>query len=183
VLTGEVQHELEQANLELGKRRDHLEATAQFDHLTSALNRHALYSLVGDSAGGSVFTGSAAVADIDNLKAINDQYGHIAGDAAIRAVASAIRRCIRADDLLFRWGGDEFLVLLIGVSEADARARLGGLNDELRHTELPGVRLPVSVSATLGFAPFDSAESLDEVIVLADEAMYGRKKRTTQLGS
>ena len=52
------------------------------------------------------------MADVDRLKRINDAEGHEAGDEAIRSVANAIRKRIRADDLLFRWGGDEFLVVM-----------------------------------------------------------------------
>ena len=178
-VTGGVQHELEQANVELEQAHDRLESTARLDHLTSALNRHALYSLI-DSPGAerrAVWSGSAAIADIDNLKAINDQYGHAAGDAAIRAVASAIRSCIRAADLLFRWGGDEFLVLLMGVPEVDARARLATINDSLRALRIANVPAPITVTVTIGFAPFEGASSLDQVIALADEAMFKRKKR------
>jgi diguanylate cyclase (GGDEF)-like protein len=178
VTTGDVQFELELVNARLAQTRDRLEAMVQLDHLTSALNRHAFYSIIGDSRAGGrvVFTGCAAVADIDNLKQINDRYGHAAGDAVIRAVAAAIRACIRADDLLFRWGGDEFLVLLIGVTEADARAHLDSLNHSLRRVAIHGVAEPVDVSVAIGFAPFNSAGSLEEVIALADTAMYGRKR-------
>jgi diguanylate cyclase (GGDEF)-like protein len=179
--TGEVQYELEIVNKRLGEARDRLEAMVQLDHLTSALNRHAFYSIIGDSRsdGRVVFRGCAAVADIDNLKRINDRYGHSAGDGAIRAVASAIRSCIRADDLLFRWGGDEFLVLLIGITESDARGRLDVVNQALRRTIIQGVPEPVDVSVSVGFAPFESAASLDEVIALADIAMYDRKRTAT----
>jgi len=177
--TGEVQRELLLANANLAAARDRLADLAQMDHLTSALNRHAFYSIIGDPAGGegAILRGCAAIADIDNMKAINDRYGHAAGDAAIRAVASAIRSCIRADDLLFRWGGDEFLILLIGVSETEAHARLDHLDIPLRWTALAGIAEPVTISVSVGYAPFESASSLDEVIALADEAMYGRKKR------
>lgn len=179
IVTGETQYELEMANVELARARDRLETMAQLDHLTSALNRHALYSLIEDPRPGrrTVFSGSAVVADVDNLKAINDRHGHLVGDAAIRAVASAIRACIRADDLLFRWGGDEFLVLLIGVNETDARARLAGVNDSLRRARMPECPDPVDVSVTMGFAPFDSAKALSQVIALADEAMFKRKRK------
>ena len=178
VTTGEVQHELQLANARLAKTRDRLETMAQLDHLTSALNRHAFYSIIEDPRSGErgVLSGCAAVADVDNLKLINDRFGHAAGDAAIRAVAARIRAGIRADDLLFRWGGDEFLILLIGVSESDARVRLEGLNDSLRQTVIAGVPQPVDISVTVGYAAFDSAASLDEVIALADTAMYGKKK-------
>ena len=181
VTTGEVQHELEAVNARLGETRDRLEAMVQLDHLTSALNRHAFYSIIGDSRSGGrvIFQGCAAVADIDDLKGINDRYGHAAGDGAIRAVATAIRACIRADDLLFRWGGDEFLVLLIGISESEARARLDVVNQSLRQIAIAGVPKPVDVSVSVGYAPFDSAASLDEVIAVADTAMYDRKRTGT----
>ena len=123
VVTGDIQHELEVANLNLAQARDRFAAMAQIDHLTSALNRHVFHALV-QSRQGSARTsvrGCVAMIDIDDLKAVNDRYGHPAGDAAIRAVASAIRGCIRADDLLFRWGGDEFLVVLFGVDEVETR--------------------------------------------------------------
>lgn len=178
VATGEVQHDLEGANARLTQTRDRLEAMAQLDHLTSALNRHAFHTILGGSqdAGRVALRGCAAVADIDNLKLLNDRHGHAAGDVAIRAVASAIRSCIRADDLLFRWGGDEFLVLLIGMNEADARTRLDSLNDRLRSLKIAGAEQDVDVSASLGYAAFDSAASLEEVIALADHAMYDRKR-------
>jgi diguanylate cyclase (GGDEF)-like protein len=160
--TGEVQSDLEVA-------RDRLAGLAQKDHLTAAFNRHAFHALLDRD-----LTGTAAIADVDNLKSINDRYGHSAGDAAIRAVATAIRGCIRADDLLFRWGGDEFLVLILGLPEGDARLRLGQVNERLRAVELPDGQT-IGISISMGFAAFDSAESLDEVIRVADTAMYGNK--------
>ncbi len=169
VATGEVQSDLEVA-------RDRLAGVAQTDYLTSAFNRYAFHTLLAYD-----LAGAAVIADIDHLKAINDRYGHAAGDAAIRAVASAIRACIRADDLLFRWGGDEFLVLLLGMAEADARTRLTVVNEQLRNVHLPGVDDAVTLSVSIGFASFDSAESLDEVIRVADTAMY-RTKRNAVLG-
>jgi len=179
VVAGDVEHELELANVELGKARDRLEMMSQLDHLTSALNRHALYSLIeGSRPGqGSVFAGSAVFADMDQLKAINDRHGHLAGDSAIRAVASAIRAAIRADDLLFRWGGDEFLVLLLGVSEQVARDRFEAVSAALKRSLLPEVAEPIEISLSIGFAPFESAKSLSQVIAIADEAMFRRKRK------
>lgn len=163
--SGEVHSDLEKA-------RDRLAGVAQQDHLTSAFNRHAFYQVLDRD-----LSGTAVFADIDNLKSINDQFGHAAGDTAIRACATALRSQIRADDLLFRWGGDEFLVLLLGVSELDARRRLSGVNDLLRDIHLAGTGSAMTVSVSMGFAAFNSAESLDEVIRVADTAMYGHKRR------
>jgi diguanylate cyclase (GGDEF)-like protein len=177
VVTGDVQYDLEVANATLADTRDRLEAMAQLDHLTSALNRHAFNLLMENPRGEHGFVhGCAALVDIDDLKIVNDRYGHPVGDAAIRAVASAIRSCIRADDLLFRWGGDEFLVLLFGVSEVEARARLETLNLRLKQTALAGLPHPVDLAAAVGYAPFDAATSFDDVIAVADTAMYGAKR-------
>jgi diguanylate cyclase (GGDEF)-like protein len=162
--SGEVHSDLEKA-------RDRLAGVAQLDHLTSAFNRHAFYQVLDRD-----LSGTAVFADIDNLKSINDQFGHAAGDTAIRACATALRSHIRADDLLFRWGGDEFLVLLLGFSEADARRRLGAVNDLLRDIHIAGTGGTMTVSVSMGFAAFNSAESLDEVIRVADTAMYGHKR-------
>jgi diguanylate cyclase (GGDEF)-like protein len=165
--SGEVHSDLEKA-------RDRLAGVAQQDHLTSAFNRHAFYQVLDRD-----LSGTAVFADIDNLKSINDQFGHAAGDTAIRACATALRSHIRADDLLFRWGGDEFLVLLLGFSEADARRRLSNVNDLLRDIHIAGTGGTMTVSISMGFAAFNSAESLDEVIRVADTAMYGHKRRNS----
>jgi diguanylate cyclase (GGDEF)-like protein len=180
VMTGVVQQELETANTSLAKARDRLQVLVQRDHLTSALNRHGFYSFLQDSRTIERLTmhGCVAVADIDNLKTINDRYGHASGDAAIRAVAAGIRACIRADDLLFRWGGDEFLILLIGVSETDARDRFESLNHSLKQIIIAGVPEAVDVSVSIGYAALEASASLDEVIALADAAMYEEKRAT-----
>ena len=176
VMTGEVQHALEAANADLAQNPGSAGERWR-SSITSRPRSIAIPSIPSSrnprGTDRSAVRGCAAFADIDNMKVINDQHGHTAGDYAIRAVATAIRACIRADDLLFRWGGDEFLVLLIGVSESGARARLDNLDQRLKHTVIPGLPEPVDVQVSVGYAAFDSASSLDEVIALADSAMYG----------
>jgi diguanylate cyclase (GGDEF)-like protein len=166
---------LEEANAELLDARAKLEALARVDPLTSSLNRHAFYSMVEGSRSDGGGAGCVAVADLDSLKAINDSFGHAAGDAAIRAVARAIRQVVRADDLVFRWGGDEFLVLLFGVSEEEASARLDALNVMLAAVPVPGSPQPLSVSASSGVAAFESLAGLEQAIERADDRMYRRK--------
>jgi diguanylate cyclase (GGDEF)-like protein len=179
VVTGDIQHDLEAANRNLAQARDRFAAMAQIDHLTSAFNRHVFHALVGSRQGpeGANVRGCVAMIDIDDLKAVNDHYGHMTGDAAIRAVSGAIRACIRADDLLFRWGGDEFLVVLFGATEPEARDRFRHLGAGLKQTNLAGLSRPIDLSAAVGLAPFAEATSVDDVIALADAMMYGAKKR------
>ena len=123
-------------------------------------------------AGGA---GCVAVADLDSLKAINDSFGHAAGDAAIRAVARAIRQVVRADDLVFRWGGDEFLVVLFGVSEEEAAQRLDAVDVMLAAVPVPGSPQPLSVTVSRGVAAFESLAGLERAIEVADDRMYRRK--------
>jgi diguanylate cyclase (GGDEF)-like protein len=125
------------------------------------------------AAGGA--SGCVAVVDLDALKTINDTFGHAAGDAAIRAVARAIRQVVRADDLVFRWGGDEFLVVLFGVSEEEARRRLDGLDAMLGVVPVPGSSEPLVVMVSVGVAAFAAVDGLEQALATADERMYRRK--------
>jgi diguanylate cyclase len=175
-------HEVEAANRELRAAHDQLERLARIDPLTEALNRHAFYSLVeGQRIGSSAQRGCAVVLDIDNLKPINDSLGHAAGDAAIRAVARAVRSVIRADDLLFRWGGDEFLILFFNLNEPEARRRLSDIEVQLALAEVPEASAPVIVSH--GLAAFAATDEIERAIDAADGAMYARKqaRKTGQL--
>ncbi|HYP29162.1 MAG TPA: GGDEF domain-containing protein [Blastocatellia bacterium] len=177
VVMEDVRREVEDANRELVTARDRLEVLVRIDPLTEALNRHAFHSLLERKHNSPALTpGCVVVVDIDNLKPINDSLGHTAGDAAIREVAKAIRSVIRADDLLFRWGGDEFLILLLNISEADARARVRDLNAALALTRLPGSPTPVPLIVSYGLASFTSMNQIEQAIDQADGAMYARKQ-------
>jgi diguanylate cyclase (GGDEF)-like protein len=178
VVMEEVRQEVEEANRELIAARDRLEVLARQDPLTEALNRHAFYSLLEKKQGDATARtgGCAVVVDIDNLKPINDRLGHAAGDAAIREVARSIRSVIRADDLLFRWGGDEFLILLFKVSEVEARKRVDDLDTVLSEARLPGVTAPVPLIVSYGIAQFSTMSQIEQAIEKADSAMYARKQ-------
>ena len=167
--------ELELANEELHAARERLETMARVDPLTASLNRHAFYSMVeGHRASGGA-SGCVALMDLDALKPVNDTFGHASGDAAIRAVARAIRQVVRADDLVYRWGGDEFLVVLFGVSEEEARRRLDGLDAMLEVVSIPGASRPLAVHVSVGVAAFSAVDGLEKALEAADERMYHRK--------
>lgn len=177
LVTGQAQHELEVANADLTRAQNRLEATARVDPLTSALNRRAFDAVIQERRrGGGEGRGVVVVADLDDLKLLNDRHGHAAGDAALCLVAEALRACSRPGDLLFRWGGDEFVLLLDATTEGDARQRFSGLNDLLRQRALPGRAEPVDLRASLGIATFDNLASVDVAIAHADQAMYGQKR-------
>lgn len=188
VVMESVSIEVEAANREILAAKDKLEAMVHVDPLTEALNRHAFYSLVerGPEADATQHRapdkGCVVVIDIDNLKPINDSFGHAAGDAAIRAVAKAIRSIIRPDDMLFRWGGDEFLVVLFNVHEQEVRRRIDGLNELLDKSALPGQSKPVSITVSYGLSSFFSKDLMERAIENADDAMYRRKQSRKAMG-
>lgn len=176
VLMEGVRREVEAANRELTEARERAECFARIDPLTEALNRHAFHTLLSRDAAGDDASGCVAVIDLDDLKPINDTFGHAAGDRAIRAVAHAVRSVVRADDLLFRWGGDEFLVLLFGMPEEKARRRLDSLDERLARASRVDTHAPLPLSVSHGLARFDSLAQLQHAIEEADGAMYARKQ-------
>ncbi len=191
VLMESVRHEVEMANRKLLQARDQLELLVQMDPLTEALNRHAFHSLLRRPEAGhtdAVTSGSVAVLDIDNLKPINDTLGHTVGDKAIRAVARAMRSLVRADDMLFRWGGDEFLVLMFKLPQPEASRRIEKLNKILAENCERWIGQPVTVTVSFGVAGFTSLADLGQAIEQADKAMYAQRnqvrnvKRVVQKG-
>jgi diguanylate cyclase (GGDEF)-like protein len=143
--------------------RDQLAIKANTDPLTAALSRHAFHTLPREMCGVVV------MADVDRLKRINDAEGHEAGDEAIRSAANALRKRIRADDLLFRWGGDEFLVVMPQSRLDMVAERFASLDD--------GITTPRGTTFTVswGAAAFPNADRLEDAIREADRLMYAHK--------
>jgi diguanylate cyclase (GGDEF)-like protein len=180
VLMETVRREVEITNRKLTQARDQLELLVQMDPLTEALNRHAFHSLLRRPEGNhetAVTSGSVAILDIDNLKPINDTLGHTAGDKAIRAVARAMRSLIRADDMLFRWGGDEFMVLMFKLPQPEASRRIAKLNTILAENCERWIGTPLTVTVSFGVAGFTSLTDLGQAIEQADKAMYAQRNR------
>jgi len=180
VLLEGVRREVEAANHQLTTARDKLELMASMDPLTEALNRHAFHSLLSrnESNSESEIDGCVAVIDIDNLKPINDQFGHSVGDKAIRSVARAVRSLIRADDMLFRWGGDEFLVLMFKLRTDEAARRMNSLNEILELHGKQWMSSVVTISVSHGVAGFESLDQLADAIERADRLMYDNRQLT-----
>jgi diguanylate cyclase (GGDEF)-like protein len=152
---------------------------AELDPLTETYNRLFLDeyrpALSRDPAGGSII-----LIDMNGLKAINDREGHEEGDKAIWTVAAAIKKLVRADDYVIRWGGDEFLVVLPGMEEDVARKRFYMLQAKIeevqqlsRHQDRAYRRF---LSASLGVTPYSRRVPFDTAVEIADKAMYDRKK-------
>jgi len=177
VISEEARRELTEALTEVRRARDQIERQARLDPLTETLNRHAFQSILkGEGMDPAVRRGRGTVimADLDHLKAINDSGGHLLGDAAIQAAARAIRSLIRAEDLLFRWGGDEFLVLLPALEKEKAEDRFHSLERGISFCSMPEQK-ELMLQLSWGIAEFGGRTTIQEAIVLADTAMYERR--------
>ena len=158
-----------------------LKATAEFnaayDHLTGLPNRRSAQdSLTAMFARGRrMHTALALIAfDLDFFKRINDEYGHAAGDAVLRAVGLAVRDAIRPSDMVARIGGEEFLVLLPDATDDDARVVAERLRTALRTLDF--IRPDVVVTASFGVARMqDSDLDAEQLLQRADRALYGAK--------
>lgn len=172
-----VRQSIEQTNSRLSLALEKLESLAHTDPLTTAFNRHAFHNFLKKRGKNSEsISGCVGVFDVDNLKPINDRWGHEVGDWTINSVAKAIRAKIRPDDLLFRWGGDEFFVVMVGMDVGMARGRMGAVDGILKETyvEFIGETLDIRVSA--GFAEFAHVSELENAIRTADAEMYREKQ-------
>ena len=156
---------------------------AQIDPLTEAHNRFFLEelrpSLTSEQASGSI-----VLIDVDGLKTINDTEGHEEGDKAIWTVATAIKKLIRGNDFLIRWGGDEFLVILPGMDEGVAKKRFYSLPariDEVRQAPNLLRAYRKFLAASVGVTPYSANVPFDVAIEQADRVMYERKKALKQM--
>lgn len=176
-LLEQVLHEMRVVNRQLKEAHEKLEQTAHVDPLTTALNRHAFYGFLRKNDRESTdFSGCVGFFDIDDLKPINDQLGHAVGDMAIRAVVNAIRDLIRAEDLIYRWGGDEFFVVLVSMDAEMAATRMELLERKLTDIVIEGSAKPLTIRVSYGFRDFSAMEDMERAIKEADEEMYRRKQ-------
>ncbi len=122
-------------------------------------------------------TFSAAMLDIDGFKQINDRHGHMAGDELLRQFARELRSACRSTDVVGRWGGDEFVVVMDSDLD-EAIVRTGRIQKWVcgNYTlQAHGTEIPVQIAASIGVAQWAVGESLEQLLDRADTAMYQKK--------
>jgi diguanylate cyclase (GGDEF)-like protein len=176
MLMEDAKREVTDAHAELAVAHDRLRRVSLYDSLTGSLNRLAFADGVGLEAARHTF-GAVVVLDTDNLKMVNDGFGHRVGDVMLQQLAAALRGALQPADRLYRWGGDEFLVVFPGTRAADAQARLEAALAACGPLRVDGVPRPVEILVSLGAADYGGGEELSAAIERADERMYSQKAR------
>jgi diguanylate cyclase (GGDEF)-like protein len=180
-LTYKLMSELHKRHVESRREHDHAKRLARVDPLTGLNNRRAFDETLAEQVAQAHETGqplSVLLTDLDGFKRINDEHGHMNGDSCLRQVARTIQVSVRATDACFRWGGDEFAVLLPNADGARA-AELGG---RIRAAVVSscfdpdGVPLQVSIGHTELVDGMDSGRLLEA----ADLAMLTLKRSLTR---
>lgn len=170
----------EQAATAIGKARLYERSQAQAEELAHAATHDALTGLSNraalDSRTAETCAGEALLfLDLDGFKEVNDQLGHAAGDEVLVAVAGRLKACVGNDDMVARFGGDEFAILLADVADEPAAAAvaervLASLQEPIG---LPGRR--VAIGASIGIALPGAGEDPDAMLRHADRALYAAK--------
>jgi diguanylate cyclase (GGDEF)-like protein len=150
------------------------------DQLTGVADRNRFEAIAQSSIARALHSSQAisvAIIDVDHFKQINDRYGHVTGDDVLRRVAQALRGCVRAKDQVFRYGGEEFVILCEGMSHSDALAHAERIRCAIPEALRGTLAEPPTVSIGVATAPGDGAHILD-LVHHADLHLY----RAKQLG-
>lgn len=168
--------------IELADAHSKLEHLAQSDSLTGVPNKvsftHALDRAISRAGRGT--SGVVLFLDIDGFKLCNDLGGHALGDTVLCEIASAYREQVRAPDMVARWGGDEFVVLLEEVGVEEGRVAAERLQDSVRRI---GASVGVPLDLSVGMIRIGTEMSSEAIVAAADRAMYEVKQSRQAAGT
>lgn len=155
---------------------DEMQYLAHTDSLTGVANRRYFIEVANNNLLRSIRNGlpvAFIMLDIDHFKRVNDQYGHAVGDQVLVDLSSLLKRLCRQSDLIARWGGEEFMILLPDTDKQGALTFAKRLADEITTLKLPK-NLTITISQ--GIAVNRTNEDLEETLKRADTALYQAKE-------
>jgi diguanylate cyclase (GGDEF)-like protein len=172
------------SSLEVAQLHDSLKREASHDPLTRLNNRRLFLERIQQEVGRTGSSGdsfSIVFLDVDGLKRINDTYGHLAGDALLREVSNALTDAVRGEDVVARYGGDEFVVLLPATGASAAGVVAQRISDGIaRHRFMAGRDLLQIPGVSLGVATFpQDGATAEELLEAADATLYRQKRRAS----
>jgi diguanylate cyclase (GGDEF)-like protein len=152
-----------------------LSKIAYYDSLTEIVNRRAMNDIISREASRCLRKDcnfSVIIGDIDNFKQINDTYGHDFGDQVLQCIAQILKNGIRKEDVVSRWGGEEFLIIGIGGKVADGVAIAEGLRKKIELYKFDYNGVEIGVTMTFGVAEYGATRNIKDVIKEADSNLY-----------
>lgn len=183
-LLNQTQAELEASRIQIEMLKEQLrelELVATTDLLTGLKNRRGFEDNfareLDRTRRGKSVGGVLVVIDLDSFKAINDTYGHQAGDACLKLVADVLREEIRAMDSASRLGGDEFVLLMTDTTQELLLTRVQNIAWRLNHLSLDWQGIAIAINASVGMRPYRAGDTAEVVFAEADQHMYQDKKR------
>ena len=175
--------EIDDLRAEVGRLKARLheaEGLADRDALTPLLNRRAMVRELGrirTFAHRYGVSASLVYFDLDGLKAVNDRYGHAAGDAALQAVAARLVANVRESDIVGRMGGDEFAVILVQADQSVAEAKAGSLAEAVEREPMRFGDWSAPLHVSYGVCEIVQDAAPEALVAQADAAMYARKRQ------
>jgi diguanylate cyclase (GGDEF)-like protein len=166
-----------QANRQLAHNNAQLKRQAEIDPLTGLANRRHLQEAMRRLGADGSFEGTVLLADLDHFKRINDCHGHAAGDTVLVEVAQRLRSTLREGDLIARWGGEEFLVIVRALDADAVQALAQRMLDVIGGSPCMHQDRPVPLTVSIGYATFPIEPGLlsvswERAIGLVDTALY-----------
>jgi diguanylate cyclase (GGDEF)-like protein/PAS domain S-box-containing protein len=163
---------------EARRLEEQLRHMARHDPLTGVYNRHALNEILPNEIARSCryrHPIGVLMVDVDQFKEFNDRFGHAAGDEVLKDIAALITRCVRDSDVVVRYGGDEFLVLLVETNGEAVRVK-ERIEREMAET-FGAAQYGAPITVAIGAAHWspETGESVDDLLSQADKAMYAEK--------
>lgn len=169
---------LRQQRAELAQALADIRMLATRDELTGLLNRRAMLDLMQLEQRRNQRTGRnllLALLDLDHFKAINDTHGHAAGDRALQAFTTTVRATVRGTDVLARWGGEEFVLMLCETPCEHAADLLERVRCAVAVLAVPHAPVPLTFTVSIGLAEHCPSEPLEATLERADRALYAAK--------
>jgi|WetSurMetagenome_2_1015567.scaffolds.fasta_scaffold35360_3 diguanylate cyclase (GGDEF)-like protein len=174
--------DMEQKAQKISQKAKQFEKAAMRDGLTGLFSRGAFDLKMRDAiveCRGNKKSFALIMFDVDKFKSINDTLGHIAGDKVLKKVAECLEETFRKDDVIARYGGDEFVAFICDVSESMARDRIDDFNKNLKKRRFVSHKAgEINLTVSAGVATFAEGDTIDSVIERADTAMYAAKQKT-----
>ncbi len=176
----QVESQMREANETIESLRSkisQLEKTSNLDPLTRTYNRRALDTYLGNlcKMQNKKLNTRIILIDIVNFKNVNDEYGHLAGDKVLIVLAKLISSCLREGDKVFRFGGEEFLVILSRADEATGKKVAERILHRVRENTLFYKNHQIKITLSIGVTNFQFGDSCDSFIDRADKALYAAK--------